>query len=106
MYRRKVIRGVATAAPDGIHLHTLIHRRLIGASLPNMRLRSLTTRNSMTSPYLWLLCLLSVIPSVLWWDSTIVLTSFLLLFIVSYVLLYASIVRFKTPRWLVFRHTE
>ena len=29
IYRRKVVRGVATAEPDGIHLHTLIHRRLI-----------------------------------------------------------------------------
>ena len=29
MYRRRVLRGVATATPDGIHLHTLIHRRLI-----------------------------------------------------------------------------
>lgn len=106
MYRRRIVRGVATAAPDGIHLHTLIHRRLIGASLPNMRSRSLTARNSMTSPYLWLLCLLSVIPSVLWWDNTAALSWALLVFVVSYVMLYASIVRFKTPRWLVFRHTD
>ena len=106
MYRRRVVRGVATTAPDGIHLHTLIHRRLIGTSLPNMRSRSLTTRNSMTSPYLWLLCLISVIPSVLWWDDTLALSSCLLLFVVSYVVLYIRIVRFKTPRWLVFRHTE
>ena len=29
MYRRRVLRGVADRAqPDGIHLHTLIHRRL------------------------------------------------------------------------------
>ena len=27
MYRRKVVRGVAVGAPDGIHLHTLVHRR-------------------------------------------------------------------------------
>ena len=26
IYRRKVVRGVATTDPDGIHLHTLIHR--------------------------------------------------------------------------------
>ena len=40
----------------------------------------------MTSPYLWLLCLLSIIPSVLWWNNTRVLAVFLLLFIGSYVL--------------------
>jgi UDP-N-acetylmuramyl pentapeptide phosphotransferase/UDP-N-acetylglucosamine-1-phosphate transferase len=107
MYRRKVVRGVATAAPDGIHLHTLIHRRLIRWTLAeNAERRRLTRRNSMTSPYLWLLCLFSVIPSLLWWQSTAVLSCFLLLFVVSYVWLYARIVRFKTPRWLIFRRSE
>jgi len=104
MYRRKFVRGVATAAPDGIHLHTLIHRRLIRWTLQNnLERRRLTRRNSMTSPYLWLLCLTSVIPSVLWWNSTAILSWFLLAFVVAYVWLYARIVRFKTPRWMVFR---
>ena len=107
IYRRKVVRGVATAEPDGIHLHTLIHRRLIRWTLAdNHEHRRLRRRNSMTSPYLWLLCLTSVIPSVLWWHSTSVLSWFLLLFIVSYVWLYARIVRFKTPKWLIFRRHE
>ena len=107
MYRRKVVRGVATAAPDGIHLHTLIHRRLIRWTLAEGReQRRLTRRNSMTSPYLWMLCLLSIIPSLLWWNSTPVLSWFLLLFVVSYVWLYSRIVRFKTPRWLIFRRTS
>jgi len=101
MYRRRVLRGAATAMPDGIHLHTLIHRRLIRANLGiSSNERRQTVRNSMTSPYLWLLCLLSVIPSVLWWDSSRVLGLFLLMFIVSYIFLYWRIVRFKTPRWL------
>ena len=104
MYRRKVVRGVATAAPDGIHLHTLIHRRLIRWTLvENPERRRLTRRNSMTSPYLWLLCLASVVPSLLWWNSTVVLSWFLLLFVVTYLWLYTRIVRFKTPRWLIFR---
>jgi UDP-N-acetylmuramyl pentapeptide phosphotransferase/UDP-N-acetylglucosamine-1-phosphate transferase len=107
MYRRKVVRGVAAAQPDGIHLHTLIHRRLIRWTLgPGLERRRLTRRNSMTSPYLWLLCLLSVIPSVLWWHSTAVLSCFLLLFVVSYVWLYARIVRFRTPKWLIFRRSK
>lgn len=104
IYRRKVVRGVATAQPDGIHLHTLIHRRLIRWTLAeNRERRRLTRRNSMTSPYLWLLCLTSVIPSVLWWHSTAVLSWFLLLFVLLYVWLYRRIVRFKTPKWLIFR---
>ncbi|NKI95079.1 glycosyltransferase [Rhizobacter sp. SG703] len=104
IYRRKVVRGVATAQPDGIHLHTLIHRRLIRWTLSdNLEGRRLTRRNSMTSPYLWLLCLTSVIPSLLWWNDTAVLSWFLLLFVVLYVWIYSRIVRFKTPKWLIFR---
>jgi UDP-N-acetylmuramyl pentapeptide phosphotransferase/UDP-N-acetylglucosamine-1-phosphate transferase len=107
MYRRKFVRGVATGAPDGIHLHTLIHRRLIRWTLENnLERRRLTRRNSMTSPYLWLLCLLSIIPSVLWWNSSAILAWFLLIFVVVYVWLYSRIVRFKTPRWMVFRRTR
>ena len=104
MYRRKFIKGVATGAPDGIHLHTLIHRRLIRPRMVpgDSRERRQTMRNSMTSPYLWVLCLLSIMPAVLWWDSTRILTGFLLLFMVSYVWLYWRIVRFRTPRWLGF----
>ncbi|KQU75015.1 MULTISPECIES: glycosyltransferase [unclassified Rhizobacter] len=107
IYRRKVVRGVATAEPDGIHLHTLIHRRLIRWTLAGAGgNRRLTRRNSMTSPYLWLLCLSSVIPSLLWWDDSAMLSGFLLLFVVSYVWLYSRIVRFKTPKWLIFRRTN
>jgi len=107
MYRRKFVRGVPTGAPDGIHLHTLVHRRLIRWTLQNnLERRRLTRRNSMTSPYLWLLCLMSIIPAVLWWNSTPILTGFLFAFMISYVWLYSRIVRFKTPRWMVFRRTR
>lgn len=101
MYRRKVLKGVASSAPDGIHMHTLVHRRLVRQMIGDATAFQLTTRNSLTSPYLWLLCSLSVIPAVLWWHHTAVLTGFLLLFMVSYVVLYWRIVRFKVPKWLL-----
>jgi UDP-N-acetylmuramyl pentapeptide phosphotransferase/UDP-N-acetylglucosamine-1-phosphate transferase len=103
IYRRKFVRGTATAMPDGIHLHTLIHRRVVRWLLDATGERRLTARNSMTAPYLWLLCLIAVVPAVLWWNNTAALTGFLLLFVVAYVLLYRSIVRFKTPRWMMGR---
>jgi UDP-N-acetylmuramyl pentapeptide phosphotransferase/UDP-N-acetylglucosamine-1-phosphate transferase len=103
IYRRKFVRGTATHQPDGIHLHTLIHRRVVRWLSADTNERRTTTRNSMTSPYLWVLCLMSVIPAVLWWDSTAMLTCCVALFMLSYVLLYWSIVRFKTPKWLVVR---
>jgi hypothetical protein len=56
----------------------------------------------MTSPYLWLLCMFSVVPAVLFWGNSVVLAVFLAVFGVSYVALYWRIVRFRSPRWLRF----
>jgi len=103
IYRKKVLRGMSPGVPDGIHLHMLIYKRLMRWSGGSSAHRRQINRNSMTSPYLWMMCLLSVIPALLWWNSTPVLTCFVVLFIMSYVLLYWSIVRFKTPKWLVLR---
>ena len=104
IYRRRVLKGVASSQPDGIHLHTLIHRRLVRQLIGDTHEHRLRARNSMTSPYLWLLCSLSVIPAVAWWHDTAVLSGFLALFMMSYVVLYWRIVRFKVPKWLVTRH--
>lgn len=107
MYRRKFVRGVATGAPDGIHLHTLIHRRLVRWTVQsNRERRRLTRRNSMTSPYLWMLSMTSIIPALLWWNNTAILSGCILVFMAAYVWLYSRIVRFKTPRWMVFRRTQ
>ena len=63
--------------------------------------RELTRRNSLTSPYLWLLCLVAVIPAALFWRHTLHLFCFVMVFAVTYVWLYVSIVRCKSPKWLV-----
>jgi UDP-N-acetylmuramyl pentapeptide phosphotransferase/UDP-N-acetylglucosamine-1-phosphate transferase len=103
MYRRK-LKGLSSSHPDGIHLHTLVHRRLVRPLLGEAPESSLRVRNSMTSPYLWLLCSLSVIPAMVWFRETAVLAAFIVLFMVSYTAIYWSIVRFRVPHWLVARH--
>lgn len=102
IYRKKFLRGMSPGIPDGVHLHMLVYKRLMRWTLGSSA-RQKTVRNSMTSPYLWLLCLLSVIPATLYWHSTPWLIAYCALFIVAYVLLYWSIVRFKAPKWLVVR---
>ena len=102
VYRRRFLRAVPPSMPDGIHLHSLIYRRVMRWAVGSRSARALTRRNSMTSPYLWLLCMLSVVPAVLFWDNTLMLALALLVFVVSYVVLYWRIVRFKSPRWLRF----
>jgi len=103
IYRRRWLRGAPVGMPDAAHLHSLIYRRFMRWAAGAHGTRKLTRRNSMTSPYLWLICLASVVPAVLWWDNTAILVGFLMLFVICYVCLYRSIVRFKTPRWLRLR---
>jgi UDP-N-acetylmuramyl pentapeptide phosphotransferase/UDP-N-acetylglucosamine-1-phosphate transferase len=103
IYRRSVVRGVAAVSPDGIHLHTLIYRRVIGPVIGLESERRRAVRNSMTSTYLWVLCLMSVIPAVLWWQSSAVMALFIGTFAVSYVALYCRILKFRTPWWLKLR---
>jgi UDP-N-acetylmuramyl pentapeptide phosphotransferase/UDP-N-acetylglucosamine-1-phosphate transferase len=103
IYRRRFLRAMPPSVPDGIHLHSLIYRRVMRWAVGNRSAKALTRRNSMTSPYLWLLCMFAAIPSVLFWDNTAVLSVLIVLFGVSYVVLYWRIVRFRAPRWLVFR---
>jgi UDP-N-acetylmuramyl pentapeptide phosphotransferase/UDP-N-acetylglucosamine-1-phosphate transferase len=102
-YRRIFLRGKSPAIPDGIHLHSLIFRRIVRWTVGRKEARSLMKRNCLTSPYLWLFSLMAVIPATLFWKSTAVLIFFCLLFVVSYIWLYARIVRFKSPRWLILR---
>lgn len=101
MYRRKVIRGRPVGQPDATHLHSLIYRRLMRWAIGRQDAANLLRRNSMTSPYLWLVCSLSAVPAVLCWDDTELLALFILAFCLLYVVLYRAIVRFRTPRMLV-----
>jgi UDP-N-acetylmuramyl pentapeptide phosphotransferase/UDP-N-acetylglucosamine-1-phosphate transferase len=101
MYRRKVVRGRPVGQPDASHLHSLVYRRLMRWAIGRHDAANLLRRNSMTSPYLWLVCSSSAIPALLCWDNTGVLGIFLLGFCLLYIALYRSIVRFRTPRLLV-----
>jgi UDP-N-acetylmuramyl pentapeptide phosphotransferase/UDP-N-acetylglucosamine-1-phosphate transferase len=103
IYRRRFLRAVPPSMPDGIHLHSLVYRRVLRWAVGDRSAKALTRRNSMTSPYLWVLCMFSVVPAVLFWDNSAVLAVFLLVFALTYVGLYWRIVRFRSPRWMVFR---
>ncbi len=104
IYRRVMLRGQPAGMPDGIHLHSLIYRRVMRWAAGKQSRRSLVRRNSMTSPYLWTLSMTSIAPAMLFWDNTPALVGFILLFGVVYTALYWRIVRFKAPRWLLARH--
>jgi UDP-N-acetylmuramyl pentapeptide phosphotransferase/UDP-N-acetylglucosamine-1-phosphate transferase len=103
IYRRVVVRSRPASMPDGIHLHSLVYRRIMRWAMGSRGRRSLERRNSMTSPYLWILCMLAAVPAMLFWQYTTVLGLLIVLFAVTYIAVYRSIVRFRTPRFLARR---
>ncbi len=96
IYRRKIHQNKNLGAPDGIHFHTLIYRRILKAKHFSNPLLA----NAMTATYLWILAGLSITPAVLWWQSTPILMVVCALFMISYVWIYTRIVQFKTLRWM------
>ncbi|MEA9567360.1 glycosyltransferase [Polynucleobacter sp. AP-Nickl1-40-C4] len=100
IYRRKIHQGKSPGQPDGIHFHSLIFRRVLSSGKSGTKQDDWFTANARTSPYLWMLTSLAIIPAVLWWQSTPILIGFFALYIFSYVWLYKRIVCFKTPGWM------
>jgi UDP-N-acetylmuramyl pentapeptide phosphotransferase/UDP-N-acetylglucosamine-1-phosphate transferase len=103
IYRRRWLRGRPVGMPDGAHLHSLIYRRFMRWAAHGTTARERVRRNSMTSPYLWLLCSLSVVPAMLFYDSTPIQAACIVAFSVTYVALYWRIVRFRAPRFIAVR---
>ncbi|MDB5947694.1 MAG: glycosyl transferase [Ramlibacter sp.] len=101
IYRRRVLKGVSIASPDACHLHSLIFRRLLHSGKRPGPVAGSVNFNSLTSVYLWALSLVAVVPAALFWNNTPALVLCGIVFLVVYVRLYQSIVRFRTPAWLL-----
>ena len=97
---RKAVRGVSPGVADALHFHQLIYRRIVRGVFHDDESRRVLMRNNRTSPYLWGFTLLTVVPAVLFWNNTPLLMAFCGLFVISYVMAYMAIVRFKVPHWL------
>lgn len=97
---RKAVRGVSPGVADALHFHQLIYRRIVRGVFHDDESRRVLMRNNRTSPYLWGFTLLTVVPAVLFWSNTALLMAFCALFVISYVMAYLAIVRFKVPSWL------
>lgn len=98
IYRKRFLRGMSPGVPDGLHLHMLVYRRLVRADArtPEAKIR----RNSATSPYLWGLTGVAVLPAVLAWRQPWAMALGVAGFVAVYVWLYRAIVRMRTPQWL------
>jgi len=106
IYRKKVLRGQSPGMPDGLHLHMMVYKRLLGWIIGSKKAEHLIKRNAMTSIYLWGISLMTVIPAIFFWQNTTILMGFVILFIILYVWLYWRIVKFKTPKWLILKNVR
>lgn len=103
IYRRVVLQKAHPGMPDALHLHQLIYMRIVRPSVGGHSDAAKAQCNALTSPYLWILTALAVIPAILFWQYHFVLKGFALLFAVTYVWLYWAIVRFQSPKWMHLR---
>ena len=102
IWRRKFKRGVPVDQPDSLHLHQLIFRRLVRVSvIKNGRRYVPPTSNAMASPYLWGLVLIGLVPATIWWDNAWLLSASLVVFAFCYIWLYARLVHWRSPAWLL-----
>lgn len=96
---RKRSMGRSPGLPDGLHFHHLIYRRVVRHVFHDDEARRVLMRNNRTSPYLLAFVVLSAIPAMLFWYSTPALMAFTVLFVVTYLYAYYSIVNFRVQRW-------
>jgi UDP-N-acetylmuramyl pentapeptide phosphotransferase/UDP-N-acetylglucosamine-1-phosphate transferase len=92
IYRKKIVRGTSPSQPDGYHLHMLIYKRVVKCKTFK---NSKTIRNSMTSPFLWALSLVGIVPAVIWYDDQTILIIWAFVFMAIYTITYRRIVHFK-----------
>lgn len=97
LYRRVIIRKASPTLPDATHLHQIIYRRVVSWPPDGKWWLYLSSKNAMTSPYLWTISFMSILPAVLFWKYHIALKLSAIGFAAIYIWLYWSIVRFKTP---------
>lgn len=95
IYRRKVIRKASPGAPDRLHLHTLLYRRVVCQILPRDNARP-WIRNAAVACILGTTIAVMVMVSVWVGDSATAATSVVLVEVTLYVAVYARLVR---GRW-------
>lgn len=106
MYRRFIFKKRDVSLPDAIHLHQLIYRRVVKWSTKSDDILLLNQHNSLTSPYLWVLVALFVIPAVMCWENHWILQASCVIFILVYLWLYVRIIKFRVPKWLLLNRKD
>lgn len=86
IYRRKIIKQKHAFNPDCMHFHSLVYKRM-NKWLPIKKSEYLK-RNSMTTIIVLLFSALGVLPANIFWNNSLILASFFILFGLIYIYIY------------------
>jgi UDP-N-acetylmuramyl pentapeptide phosphotransferase/UDP-N-acetylglucosamine-1-phosphate transferase len=78
--------------PDRLHMHHLIHARVVRKAFSKF---NRTYHNALTSPFSWLLVAIPALAAVFTYQNQTRVVSFLLLFILIYMAIYRRLAKFK-----------
>jgi UDP-N-acetylmuramyl pentapeptide phosphotransferase/UDP-N-acetylglucosamine-1-phosphate transferase len=97
IYRRKIIHNTNASHPDANHLHSLVYKKFI--SCDRFKHNEVIC-NSMTSPAMWLLSLIGIIPAVIWFNNQtmLIIWAFAFMFIYTVIYKFISLDRFKSNK--------
>jgi UDP-N-acetylmuramyl pentapeptide phosphotransferase/UDP-N-acetylglucosamine-1-phosphate transferase len=90
--RRRNREGHHPSQPDKVHLHHLVHRRIICQVFPNL---SKPLKNGLTSPVCWLFATLPAGWAVVFADNTLMLVLAFVCIVFGYAAVYARLTQFK-----------
>ena len=103
MYRRKIIRQHPVNHPDGLHLHTLVYRRLLFNPQVHLTPTQKNTANAQVAPYFWLIASALTTLACLLMENTWAQLALMLCYLAMYIWLYRSLVHFKAPKLMTRR---
>lgn len=103
IYRKKVMRGMSPMQPDGVHLHMLVYKRLVRTNAPGASGRRRIQMNSAVTLYTLTLSTTLAVLALTFWRNTFALLCVFTMFVVAYLVMYAALVRFRTPGQLSLR---
>ena len=95
IYRRKIHQNKNPGLPDGTHLHTLMYRRTLPSLLKSKKMISAKTRNAMVAPSIAIFLIPILAISIIFYKSSLILSTTFIIFLITYIKLYSSIVHFK-----------
>ncbi len=104
VWRRSIHQGKNPGLPDAAHFHSLIYRKLTRWTTPhNSQVHQKISSNAKTSPYLWVISSLGVIPALIFWNSTPLLMISSILYLLFYIWCYKQVVSLKNSKLLIIK---